>query len=847
MKRRAPPEALDCAMASRRRIVMADDARNGIDFVEVSDDQRTLHVYFLGPVPSEIRRSNVRIEGGERVRDITVTDVEIEGTPDSDADAWLRVSVDRIGDHSQYRLHLVADNCDDAPHPALDRRLASIAFSFKASCPSELDCIGDDSCASGALAQAAEVDYTAKDYASFRRLILDRLALRMPEWRDRQVPDIGITLVELLAYAGDALSYYQDAVGTEAYLDTARQRISVRRHARLVDYVMHEGCNARAFVFVEAAADSEPLQAHAFYFTTDVHGLDGFNGRTLREGALVHVPVDAYEVFEPMECALPERFRRAHNRMRIHTWGDEACCLQRGATSATLVDAPDDEGVEIDRRRGGWLHLRVGDIVMFEEVRGVTTGSDLDADPTRRHAVRLTHVSRGYDRLLDVPVLEVEWGKEDALPFPLCVSLCLPPPLCEGRGNVTVARGNIVLADHGRKVEEPLPDVPGTQAPGECACDGAVLEVTEAPVRYEPHLSRSPLCFADPISDCPARSATSMMRGSPRRALPCLSLEATDRDGESASWSPRGDLLSSAPDRREFVAEVDDDGRAHLRFGDGELGRGPGSGTRFYARYRVGAGPRGNVGCEGVAWIVQREGHGALGGQELRPRNPLPATGGTAPESTADAKRIAPFAFRARRERAVAAVDYAELAQDDGHEVQRASAELRWTGSWYEAHVTVDPFHVPPPGDDLARSITQRLERVRRLGHDVHVEEAHAIPIDLEVEVCVIQHHRAAAVRQALRARLGTGRLVDGTLGFFHPDALRLGEGIHISRLLAAIVAVEGVATARVKRLSRLHGPESDALDTGVLALAANEVACLDADANAPERGRLVLKLEGGR
>src|SRR5690606_5996430 len=49
--------------------------------------------------------------------------------------------------------------------------------------------------------------------------------------------------------------YYQDAVAQEAYLGTARRRISVRRHARLVDYFLHEGCNARAFVCVNPPAD----------------------------------------------------------------------------------------------------------------------------------------------------------------------------------------------------------------------------------------------------------------------------------------------------------------------------------------------------------------------------------------------------------------------------------------------------------------------------------------------------------------------------------------------------------------------------------------------------------------
>ena len=74
------------------------------------------------------------------------------------------------------------------------------------------------------------------------------------------MPDLGVTLVELLAYVGDYLSYYQDAVATEAYLDTARLRISVRRHARLVDYAMHEGCNARAWVCVEVG---RPLEIEA--------------------------------------------------------------------------------------------------------------------------------------------------------------------------------------------------------------------------------------------------------------------------------------------------------------------------------------------------------------------------------------------------------------------------------------------------------------------------------------------------------------------------------------------------------------------------------------------------------
>ena len=81
----------------------------------------------------------------------------------------------------------------------------------------------------------------------------------MPGWEGRQVADLGVMLAELFAHAGDQLSYHQDAVATEAYLATARRRVSVRRHARLVDYRLHDGCNARAWVVVSISTPREDI------------------------------------------------------------------------------------------------------------------------------------------------------------------------------------------------------------------------------------------------------------------------------------------------------------------------------------------------------------------------------------------------------------------------------------------------------------------------------------------------------------------------------------------------------------------------------------------------------------
>ena len=96
----------------------------------------------------------------------------------------------------------------------------------------------------------------AKDYASFVKLILSRFSHIIPDWKEKSAADLTNVFIELLSYVGDHLSYYQDAVSTEAYLGTAKKRISIKRHARLLDYFIHEGSNARTWVCFEVDAIS---------------------------------------------------------------------------------------------------------------------------------------------------------------------------------------------------------------------------------------------------------------------------------------------------------------------------------------------------------------------------------------------------------------------------------------------------------------------------------------------------------------------------------------------------------------------------------------------------------------
>lgn len=194
-----------CCDEQRRDIVryQSPPVFNGIDFLEVVDNpadpfelrQRTLHVHFIHALtPGALVAQNVRIEGGERIREITITGVEINGlaSPPSSPPKMLSanvlvVRVAEPGDFSTYTLRLVQDPKHDDPPAGFDPVLSAVDFSFKVACASDFDCRPARACPTEPLPQP-EINYLAKDYASFRQLMLDRMTALMPEWKERNPP-----------------------------------------------------------------------------------------------------------------------------------------------------------------------------------------------------------------------------------------------------------------------------------------------------------------------------------------------------------------------------------------------------------------------------------------------------------------------------------------------------------------------------------------------------------------------------------------------------------------------------------------------------------------------------------
>ncbi|MGP3927102.1 putative baseplate assembly protein [Streptomyces sp. 8N616] len=1046
-------------MSSRtkdRRGRIREARLNGVDAVEVSDDGLTLTVTFIGKAPHGLCPENVRIDGGRRITGIEAVEVSVEREEDPELDDRLYVTVDRAGDTSPYTLSVVDTDPygrpGTEPFPGFDQRYFHAGFTFQPDCPTPFDCTDAQQDLPAAFAPAPVIDYTARDYDTLRTLVLDRLALTTPDWVERHAPDLGMTLVEMLAYTADQISYQQDAVATEAYLDTARRRVSVRRHVRLIDYAMHDGCNARAFVAIEAV---EPLTLPAGTYrfaAVDVRTLRSHDapepGTVIDDGDLAVLDErGSVEVFEPVvQEAL--RLRPAHNAIRFWTWGDEVCSLPRGATSATLRDAWADE--KCAERR---LDLRPGDLLLFEEVLGPRSGTPGDADPAHRQAVRLTSVTPAVDRLADQPVLEVTWAREDALTFPLCLS-ALGGTDCAPVEDVSVARGNVALVDHGRSLSfcgslpervtvPPEPAVPALCGPPAFGCPdrergnepaelvNALLDRTrcgrlltadhirelftvvgeDATVRaglalelagqrqervvpgtayaqaealetllaqsvypgiaprFRPVLHRSPVVQAVPFPESrhvsagqaerlagipdrvrqrlvelwrsardhdglseaeiaeltvlfglrvlerfelrrePVRALRELLHRSerllatklrrlevltararagtvldgriaweiahtwgpayaaglhpqepvlygpaaalvqdPRAALPAVRLA----DGEQV-WQPRRDLLTSRARDPHFVGELGDDGRLALRFGDGRHGLKPRPGAALEVHYRLGGGPAGNVGAEAINHLVLcRDQEEADAGGPLPVagvRNPLPAVGGTAPEPVEQVRQLAPLDLKRTKLRAVTADDYAALASALPG-VQRAAAEVRWTGSVQEAHVAIDAYEAGDPPPALLDAVAHALESYRRIGHDLVVEPARHVPLDIALDVCAEPGHQHGQILAELHRVLGSRALPGGRLGFFHPDALTFGEPVRLSRLVAVAAAVQGVRSVRVTRLRRLfhEGPfDNRALEAGVLRLGPLEIARCDNDPERPENGQLTLTLGGDR
>ncbi|MEV0319772.1 hypothetical protein ACIBKX_16735 [Streptomyces sp. NPDC050658] len=763
---------------------------------------------------AEPRRWELRPPAGGRP--VTVASAQVVNAPQPHVE--LRV-VGRA-DAGRHLLSVFPGRAADGTHPELpplpfDPLRVRLPVRLRTECPDPGACSGPE--AAAAVPEPSPVhDLLARDWRSLRAALVEFLRREDPA-ADLSPADPVITVLELFAHVGDLLHYQLDRVATEAYLETARLRTSVRRHAHLVDYEVPEAAAARTLVLLQADPGGGAVQA--VRGDTAVAEEGAGLGFVLEEDRSVHPGL---------------------GEIALYDFGEDGCCLPEGATECVLVrPRPADVA--------GAPWLTAGDRLVFEVVdpedlarhrawaarRPGTDWPAVGADgrprfreplPSRRAiAVRLTEVAEFHDPLAasEMRLYRVRWAAADALPraYPASVDTSA------GGAEVTVARGNAVPAHHGRLVGGPgvLRRREGG-LPGEYTLDSAGIS------------GRGGAGVALRTSGVPYRLEV-------RAALP-----SGPRVGVGLV---RALLDVTSPGRLACVLDFEDHEPPLLRFRTGAVGLLPPLADRVSARYETGGGTVGDVPANALRFlehdVAAPLGFDAAPVWQVLPslvaRNPLPATGGRDATPLDAVRRDAPEAFAVTPRRAVTTADHAvSVARVPG--VQGAASERGSSGSWPLIRTVVDLLETPETADRTAvlASLGVLLEDIRMLGTEATVAEGAPVGLLVALRLCVLPGHDPEAVRRSALAALRPGTAARP--GLFHSSRLELGKPVYVSAATAAVAALPGVDAVELREARRLGEPPGTVHE--VIRVGAAEIPVLDDDPARPERGRLDITVRGG-
>ncbi len=759
-------------------------------------------------------RGGHRVPAGSGTGQVQVTDVAAGPEPES-----LLLTIAPVGDYSTYRLELIFD-------PArIDPFFAEIGFKFRPGCFTHA-CAPDWEAGRPRVA-APRIDYMAKDYDSFRHQLIAAMMDRVPGWQPSSEADFDQVLIGLFSAAGDELSDFQDRVMAEAYLGSARKRVSVARHARLMDYHVHEGQQATTWLWVEVA------EGQADFTLPDE--LVTWAGGAETEGG--QVP------FATRETALPAAGRTllspGFNGFHLHTWSGAWPALPVGTTQADLVAAPTPTAPAglitaadlADAVSDGRLTR-----LLIEERLNPLTGQPPGRNPAKRQVLHLLPEAQVIpDPVAGVDVVRLRWRDADALRHDYSfTTLCPGGPV----RNISGFRGNLLTVHHGLPVVAHFHE-PGTELP------------VETPGVYHRHFTRREIYGETRGVLCPLPALPLAYRATPRGGivppLSTLAVEVEDAGGAGNLWDERPSLVFSDDSEEEgdhFVVETDERQRSVIRFGNGVNGRLVPVGGVIHAAYQVGGGVAGNVGCDAIRGFAPLP--GALAGAVVAVSNPFDVTDGRAPEPLAEVLRNAPEAYRARQLRAVTLADYIARAEEVPG-IARAVASYTWTGSWRAVRLVLDPLGTTELAPELLDEVAAHLEAVRLIGEDLELRPPRFVPLKIELAVCLAPDAWREDVRDVIEQELSDGYTPDGRRALFHPDDWTFGQSLYRSQIAGRVQAIAGVEHILSLSMRRWNAPTGGAATASELTAGFDEIFLVENDPDHIERGTVTVTLKGGR
>ena len=108
------------------------------------------------------------------------------------------------------------------------------------------------------------IDYTARDFDTNFQALVSFARARYPEkWNSFYEGDLGVALLELIAYDNSILSYLLDAQTQEIFLDTLKLRESVKHHERQTGYRLRRATAASVEVLAQVTS-APPTSSQGF-------------------------------------------------------------------------------------------------------------------------------------------------------------------------------------------------------------------------------------------------------------------------------------------------------------------------------------------------------------------------------------------------------------------------------------------------------------------------------------------------------------------------------------------------------------------------------------------------------
>lgn len=736
-------------------------------------------------------RSTFPISGGVRVIGGPLSgQVQTTAVAGNAADNFLELTVAPVGDYSLYELKI--------DHANIDPLFSTIRFKFRPGC-FNTDCSPDWTPAPPANVDP-KIDYLNKDYESFRHTMMAAMAQRVPGWRPTSEADLDQVLIELVSAATDELSDFQDRTVQEGYIATARLRVSLARHARLMDYHIYQGNQSSTWLaLMLAPAQSGLIPAGSLTVKSGVTDLSPSVQTFMNHGE------------QSVDVLL--------NQMSLYTWSDSLPSLEKGATTADLkLSTPGKPAADaiVALIQSGKVRK-----LLVQEWLNPSTGKSADRDPKKRQLLELLPGPSGAVTMQDPITTEifvrVRWRDQDALIANFCFTVLCTPKV----ENVSLFHGNLIEVFQGEPRTVEFDDPESVLSPG------AFAYVRDASLGVLCRLPPEPIAYLE----------TPMGGDTPPQST--LEVRVQTSSGIQ-TWLEKADLIHSDEFATHYALETDEHGDSVIRFGDGTNGMRLPDLAQVFLRYQTALGQDGNLGADSLTRLIAGPPFLTLASCW----NPFDASNGRPPESVDQIIRRAPEMFCFRQLRAVTLADYVDRAEELP-EVSRASAAYLWTGSWRTVRITIDPKGGITLNSDLRSKLQASLDAVRLIGEDLEIRPPLFVPLEIHIALCVTADAWPQDVRAVIEQEFSTGTTADGRMAFFHPDAWTFGQALYASEIfgrLQAIPGVEHILKISMKRWNSPFAPTNE-----MISVNSNEIILVNNDPNRMEEGFIDFDLRGGR